>query len=99
MNDDYIHKDDAVAYVIDQGLLNIDDICDWILASELDDLADIVCEVGNAMKQHYEKYAKNVNLCNSCEKEFATCTATPKFGKGKGHDNVILCYRYAEDIE
>jgi regulator of replication initiation timing len=32
-----------------------------------------------------------VNLCDKCSKHFATCKSNPKFGCGKGNDNVFEC--------
>jgi hypothetical protein len=29
-----------------------------------------------------------INLCDTCSKEFAICKSTPKFGNGLGNDNV-----------
>ena len=34
------------------------------------------------------------HLCISCYREFATCKGNPKFGNGKGNDNVIECKEY-----
>ena len=38
-----------------------------------------------------------VNLCESCDKQFADCSAKVEdmlFGDGKGNDNVCCCNRY-----
>jgi len=32
-----------------------------------------------------------VNLCDTCSKHIATCDGNPKFGTGKGNDNVYEC--------
>lgn len=32
-----------------------------------------------------------LNLCHQCSKEFASCDGNPKFGTGKGNDNVYEC--------
>jgi hypothetical protein len=37
-----------------------------------------------------------LNLCAFCQKEFATCVSEPKFGTGKGNDNIYDCSEYAE---
>ena len=43
-----------------------------------------------------EFYSKNVNLCDSCTFEFATCKSSPGFGNGFGNDNVYRCASYKE---
>ena len=35
-----------------------------------------------------------VNLCRSCAQDFAECNGTPKFGTGKGNDNVYDCDKF-----
>jgi hypothetical protein len=32
-----------------------------------------------------------LNLCDYCKKHIAECKSNPKFGTGKGHDNVYEC--------
>lgn len=34
---------------------------------------------------------KKINLCDSCTFHVATCGSKPKFGTGKGNDNVYDC--------
>ena len=33
-------------------------------------------------------------LCKTCTLSFATCKSNPKFGNGKGNDNVVSCDKY-----
>jgi hypothetical protein len=40
--------------------------------------------------------SETVHFCNTCDKEFATCASNPKFGNGKGLDNVISCDSYLQ---
>lgn len=37
-----------------------------------------------------------INLCDTCSKEFAICKSTPKFGNGLGNDNVCACSSYTK---
>lgn len=37
-----------------------------------------------------------INLCNDCQNEFATCNSNPIFGNGRGNDNVIECNIYSQ---
>jgi hypothetical protein len=39
---------------------------------------------------------ESLNLCQFCANEFATCVSSPKFGCGKGNDNVYDCDGYKE---
>jgi hypothetical protein len=36
-----------------------------------------------------------LNLCEFCSREFATCQSAPKFGCGRGNDNVFECGSFA----
>lgn len=38
-----------------------------------------------------EKKEKVLNLCDFCTNHFAECKSEPKFGTGKGNDNVFEC--------
>ena len=38
---------------------------------------------------------KNLHLCDKCSNHFATCKSNPKFGCGKGNDNVYECDAFA----
>ena len=40
-----------------------------------------------------------INLCDTCSKEFAICKSTPKFGNGFGDDNVCECSSYMKRTE
>ena len=40
------------------------------------------------------KTDKKRNLCDTCENEFAECDSNPKFGTGKGNDNVYDCDKH-----
>jgi hypothetical protein len=42
------------------------------------------------------KKEQALNLCDYCKNDFATCTSIPKFGCGKGNDNVYECNSYIE---
>lgn len=36
-----------------------------------------------------------VNLCGNCTKHIAECDGEPKFGTGKGNDNVFECKQFS----
>lgn len=36
-----------------------------------------------------------INLCELCENDIATCNSNPIFGNGRGNDNVIDCNNYS----
>jgi len=47
---------------------------------------------GLACPEHGGPLKKNaVNLCANCKKHPVTCDGNPKFGDGKGNDNVYEC--------
>lgn len=53
---------------------------------------DISREIDLLMERH------QLNLCNSCKFEFATCKAKSIiWGECLGNDNVIECNKYKED--
>ena len=39
-----------------------------------------------------------INLCDTCSKEFAICKSTLNFGNGLGNDNVYECSSYIKII-
>lgn len=59
-------------------------------------------EVSNGLGDYYAEIfiqlsesVKSVNLCETCDNEFATCESNPFFGCGFGNDNVYRCNSYS----
>lgn len=44
-----------------------------------------------------EKREETLNLCSYCKEEFAECNGDPKFGIGKGNDNVYECKQFNQE--
>ena len=47
-------------------------------------------ELDDRMDEH------QLNMCRTCQNDFATCNGKPEFGECVGNDNVIGCASYNE---
>ena len=63
------------------------------VADPLEMRDNISKELAIRMEEH------QLNLCRSCNKDFASCNGNPEFGACVGLDNVINCSAYDETEE
>lgn len=68
MNDDFVHIDSAKEYVLEQGLIELDDICDLVEQGDFNDASEVLKTIAENFKEEGKKqkvlYLFNTPTCD-----------------------------------
>ena len=99
MYDDYVHRDQVKSYVLDEGLLDADDITEWVEYASIEELSSLSNAIATRLIDLHFFHLTHTHLCTQCIGTQGNCLGKPLYGLGKNKDNVVECNRYQPPVK